>query len=157
MLNQWCGQGRLVRDVDLKHTAGNIPVATFTIATDRDYKPKDGDRTADFIDAVAWRGTAEFIAKYFHKGDMIIINGRIQTRTYETDEGKKRKVTEILCDNVNFGGSRRQEGQAGNGQAQEAQPQDTGIISDQQWEQGSYDRDGFMQLPEGFEPELDFV
>ena len=110
MLNVWSGQGRLVQDIELKYTPGRVPVASFTIACDRDYKPRDGDRECDFIDIVAWRNSAEFVSKYFHKGDMIAISGRIQTRIYEDRNGSKRKATEIVGQSFNFCGSKRSDG-----------------------------------------------
>lgn len=113
MLNNWSGQGRLTKDIELKYTSGNIPVASFTLAIDRDYRPRGGEREADFIDIVAWRSGAEFVSKYFHKGDMMIVNGRIQTRMYEDKNGNKRKAVEVLGEGFNFGGNRngRQDGQ----------------------------------------------
>lgn len=107
MQNSWNGQGRLTRDIELKHTPGDVSYAQFTIACDRDFKPKDGNREADFIDIMAWRGIAEFASKYFHKGDMMVVTGRIQTRNYEDRNGNKRKATEIVAENINFGGARR--------------------------------------------------
>lgn len=110
MLNKWCGQGRLTRDIELNYTSGNVPVASFTIACDRDYTPRDGDKQCDFIDVVAWRKSAEFVSKYFHKGDMIIVSGRLQTRSYEDKNGVRRKIAEINAESFNFGGSKRDGG-----------------------------------------------
>ena len=131
MLNLWCGQGRLVHDIDLRYTAGEVPVVTFTIACDRDYRPKGEEREADFIDCVAWRSNAEFVSKWFHKGDMIIVNGRLQTRTYEDKNGVKRKVSEVIVDNLNFGGGNRR----AEGTSSDEEPKDRG--------------QEFMDIPEG--------
>lgn len=116
MLNSWCGQGRLTRDVELRYTASNIPVASFTIACDRDFKSNDGERETDWIDVVAWNKSAEFVEKYFKKGDMIVISGRLQTRVYEDKNGNKRKAVEVIAASLNFCGSKRQDtgAQSGN-------------------------------------------
>ena len=100
--------GRLVADPELRHTQNDTPVTNFTVAVDRTYKSGD-ERQTDFIDVVAWRNTAEFVCKYFAKGQMIIIKGAIQTRTYEDKDGNKRKATEIVADNVFFGEPKRSE------------------------------------------------
>lgn len=105
MLNKIIVTGRLTADIELKHTPGNIPVATFTIASDRDYA-KDGNRETDFIDIVAWRKTAEFIAKNFYRGNGITIDGRLQTRNWEDKDGNKRKTIEVLAENVYFYGTK---------------------------------------------------
>lgn len=110
MLNKSIVMGRLVRDPELKTTGSGVSVCSFTLACDRDFKPKDGEREADFIDFVAWRNTAEFLCKYFSKGRMVVVEGRIQTRTYEDKDGNKRKATEIVADNVYFGDSKSAEG-----------------------------------------------
>ena len=93
--------GRLVADPELKTTQSGIEVTSFRIAVDRPYS-KDGEKKADFIDIVAWRKTAAFICQYFTKGKPIVINGSLQTRSYETKDGSKRYVTEVLADNVEF-------------------------------------------------------
>ena len=105
MLNVWCGQGRLIKDVELHYT-GDIAVTTITIAVDRDYKTREGEREADFIDVVAWRNLAEFVAKWFAKGDVIVVEGRVQTRLYEDRNGNKRKAVEIVANRLNFAGNR---------------------------------------------------
>ena len=107
MLNKAILMGRLVAEPELKHTPNNVPVLSITIAVDRSYS-KDGRRETDFIDIVAWRGTAEFIAKYFRKGQMIAISGSIQTRNWEDKNGSKRKSTEVVADEAHFAESKRQ-------------------------------------------------
>ena len=99
--------GRLARDPELRTTAGNISVATFTIAVSRPFTPQNGgDSGADFISCVVWRRAAENLVKYCHKGSQIAIEGRIQTRNYTAQDGTKRYVTEVLVDNLTFLGSR---------------------------------------------------
>ena len=104
-MNLWIGMGRLTQDPEVKTVGNDLKVCTFTVAINRKFV-KDGERQADFINCVAWRKTAEFIEKYFKKGNMIAIEGGIQTRSWEDDEGKKRYATEILVDEVHFCGSK---------------------------------------------------
>jgi single-strand DNA-binding protein len=106
-MNKFFGIGRLTRDPDMKTTPQQIAVATFTIAIDRKYKDASGNKQADFINIVAWRGTAEFIAKYFRKGSKIVIVGSIQTRTYDDKDGKKVYVTEVVADEIEFAESKQ--------------------------------------------------
>ena len=109
MMNSVCVMGRLVRDPELRYTQNQTPVASFTVAVDDDYSGKDGaDRQADFIDCVAWRGSAEFISKYFFKGKMIGLVGRLKTRTYTDKNDVKRKTTEIVVDHAYFADSKRE-------------------------------------------------
>lgn len=116
MLNRAILQGRLVADPELRHTQSGTAVATFRIACDRDFKSKDPNaQNADFINIVAWRNNAEFISRYFTKGSMILVDGRIQTRDYTDNNGQRRYVTEVVADNVNFAGSRRESGGAAAG------------------------------------------
>ena len=107
MLNKIFLQGRLVADPELKNTQNGTAVTSFRIAVDRDYKNQNGDRETDFINIVAWRGTAEFISKYFSKGRMIIVDGRLQIREYTDRDGNRRYVSEVLVSNAYFGDSRR--------------------------------------------------
>lgn len=102
MINNVVLMGRLTADVGLRTTTSGTSVASFTIAVERNYK----DKKTDFIDIVAWRNTAEFVSKYFHKGDMIAVEGSIQTRKYEDKDGNKRTATEIVVENVSFCGSK---------------------------------------------------
>ena len=108
MLNHITLMGRLVRDPELRRTGSGVAVASFRIAVDRDYAPKDGgERKADFIDCVAWRQTGEFISKYFTKGRMIVVDGRLEMRDWTDKEGNKRTSAEVVVDNAYFGDSRR--------------------------------------------------
>lgn len=102
MLNRVVLMGRLAADPELRVTPNNVAVATFTLAVGRTYVSKGGDRQTDWIDIVAWRQTAEFISKYFKKGQLMAVEGSLQTRTYEDKNGNKRKVVEIVADNAFF-------------------------------------------------------
>ena len=111
MLNVAIIMGRLTRDVELRRTNSGKPVAGFTVAVDRDYAPEGQEKETDFIDCVAWNGTAEFVDKYFKKGSMIVVHGRLQIRNWTDKDGNKRKTAEILASNVYFGESKKsQEG-----------------------------------------------
>jgi len=113
MLNHITLMGRLVRDPELRRTGTGVAVASFRIAVDRDYAPKDGgERKADFIDCVAWRQTGEFISKYFAKGRMIVVDGRLEMREWTDKEGNKRTSAEVIVDNAYFGDSKR-DGESG--------------------------------------------
>ena len=108
MLNKIFLMGRLVADPEAKQTPSGVPVTTFRIAVDRDFKNKQtGEKEADFITVVAWRGTAEFVARYFTKGRMVVVEGRLQIRPYTDREGNKRSATEVVAENIYFGDSRR--------------------------------------------------
>ena len=109
MLNKIIVMGRLVRDPELRRTNSGTAVASFTIACDRDFKSDGGEREADFIECVAWRNTAEFVSKYFTKGRMAVVSGRLQTRNWTDKEGNKRKATEIVAESVYFADSKREE------------------------------------------------
>lgn len=116
MLNKSILMGRLTRDPDLRYTQNQTPVASFTLAIDRDFKDKaTGEKATDFIDIVAWRNTAEFVSKYFAKGRMAVVEGRIQVRPWTDKGGNKRKSTEIVADNVYFGDSKK-DGNGGDNQ-----------------------------------------
>ena len=113
MLNHITIMGRLTRDPELRRTGSGIAVASFTVAVDRDFSPKDGgERETDFIDCVAWRQTGEFVSKYFTKGRMAVVSGRLQIRNWTDKDGNKRRTAEIVADNVYFGDSKR-EGDSG--------------------------------------------
>jgi single-strand DNA-binding protein len=102
--------GRLVKDPDLRHTNGGTPVASFTLACDRDYKDKStGEKGTDFIDVVVWRQTAEFVHSYFAKGRMAIVEGRLTFRDWTDKDGNKRRNAEITAENVYFGDSKTQQ------------------------------------------------
>jgi len=112
MLNCAIIMGRLTADPQLRKTASDVSVTSFTVAVDRNGKVAEGqERQADFISVTAWRGAADFVARYFHKGDMIAVQGSIQTRSYEDKNGNKRTATEIVADNVSFCGGRNGGGQ----------------------------------------------
>ena len=100
--------GRLTRDPELRHTQSGTPVASFTLAVDRRFTPKDGgERQTDFIDIVAWQNTAEFVSKYFTKGQMAAVTGRLQIRDWTDREGNKRRSAEVVADNIYFTESKR--------------------------------------------------
>lgn len=100
--------GRLTREPELRHTQTGAAVVSFSLAVDRDFKDKStGEKSADFIDIVAWRQTAEFVSRYFTKGRMAVVEGRLQTRAYEDKDGNRRRAVEVVADNVYFGDSRR--------------------------------------------------
>lgn len=107
MLNRITVMGRLTKDPELRYTRGETPVASFSVACERDFKDADGNRATDFIDCVAWRGTAEFVHKYFYKGDMIAVSGRLQLRDWTDDKGVKRRNAEIVVDGAYFAGVKR--------------------------------------------------
>ena len=108
MLNHIVIMGRLVRDPELRRTGSGVAVASFRVAVDRDFAPKDGgERKADFIDCVAWRQTGEFISKYFTKGRMIVVDGRLEMRDWTDKDGNKRTSAEIVVANAYFGDSKR--------------------------------------------------
>ena len=108
MLNHIVIMGRLTRDPELRTTQAGVSVTSFTVAVDRDFGGRDGsERQTDFIDCVAWRSTGEFVSKYFHKGSMIVVSGRLQSRKWQDRDGNNRTSWEINADNVYFGESRR--------------------------------------------------
>jgi single-strand DNA-binding protein len=102
MLNSVILIGRLTKDPELRYTPNGIAVSTFNLAVNRNFTNKQGQKEADFINIVAWRNTAELVAKYLTKGSMIAVEGRIQTRNYDNNEGKRVYVTEVVADNVRF-------------------------------------------------------
>ena len=107
MLNKAILMGRLVRDPEMRRTQSNTAVASFTLAVDRQ-KDKNGNKQTDFIDCVAWSHTAEFLCKYFTKGSMAVVCGRIQSRNWEDKNGSKRTSIEVHCEEINFGESKKQ-------------------------------------------------
>ena len=114
MLNHIVIMGRLTRDPELRRTGSGIAVASFTLAVDRDYSPKDGgERETDFIDCVAWRSTGEFVSKYFSKGRMAVVSGRLQIRSWKDKDGNNRRSAEVVADNVYFGESKRDNDSSG--------------------------------------------
>ena len=119
MLNHITLMGRLVADPELRTTPSGVPVATFRIAVDRDFKNKQtGEKETDFVTVVAWRSTAEFVSRYFAKGRMVVVDGRLQIRPYTDRDGNKRTAAEVVADSVYFGDSKRD----GDGQDASYQP-----------------------------------
>ena len=108
MLNHIVIMGRLTRDPEVRYTQSQLPVASFTVAVDRDFGGRDGgEKQTDFINCVAWRQTAEFVSKYFHKGSMAVVSGRLQIRQYQDRDGNNRTTAEVVAENVYFGESKR--------------------------------------------------
>lgn len=113
MLNRIILMGRLTRDPELRHTGSGTAVASFSLAVERDFRDKaSGQRVTDFIDVVAWRQTGEFVSKYFTKGRMAVVEGRLQIRDWQDRDGNKRRSAEVVVDNVYFGESKRREGES---------------------------------------------
>ena len=110
MVNRMILQGRLCSDPELRRTNSGTAVASFTVAVDRDFKSQSGEKETDFIDVVAWRNTAEFASKYFSKGRMAVVEGRLQLRDWTDKDGNKRRSAEIVADSVYFGDSKRDGG-----------------------------------------------
>ena len=122
MMNSTCLVGRLTKDVELRYTPSNVAVATFTLAVNRTFKNENGDREADFINCVMWRQQAENLANWAKKGALIGITGRIQTRSYDNQQGQRVYVTEVVAEQFQLLESRNSQGQQGN-QGQRAQTQ----------------------------------
>lgn len=133
MLNTAIIMGRLTADPELRTTQSGTSVTSFTVAVDRAYKSGD-ERQTDFINVVAWRGTAEFVSRYFAKGQMIAVQGSIQTRNYEDKNGNKRTAVEIVADNVSFCGSKSESGSTYGAMRQETAP----AVSYQSADAGSF-------------------
>lgn len=146
MLNHIVIHGRLTQDPELRRTQSGIAVASATVACDRDFKNDKGEKETDFLDVVAWRGTGEFLAKYFRKGQEALVSGRLQIRKWTDNQGNKRSTAEIVADKVDFCGSRN-DGNAGNATPPAAAP-----VSSQQG--GGFSGD-FVPL-EGEDEELPF-
>jgi single-strand DNA-binding protein len=162
MLNHIIAMGRLTRDPELRRTGSNIAVASFTIACDRDRAPEGQEKETDFLDCVAWRGTGEFVDKYFKKGQMIVVSGRLQIRSWTDKEGNKRRSAEIVADNAYFGDSKKDENQSQPqysapapqyGAPQQGYPQYGGYQQPPQYAQGGF---GGYQQPaypqQGYQP-----
>ena len=107
MLNRIVLMGRLTHDPELRHTQSGVPVIRFSLAVNRDYKNEDGNKKADFIDIVAWRSTAEFVSKYFSKGRVAVVEGRLQMSEWTDKDCNKRRTAEVIAENIYFGDSRR--------------------------------------------------
>lgn len=107
MINTAILMGRLTADPELRHTPNDIPVTSFTLAVNRSYVKSGSERQTDFIDVVAWRSTAEFVSRYFSKGQLVAVEGSIQTRTYQDKDGNNRKAVEVVANNVHFAEPKR--------------------------------------------------
>ena len=108
MLNHITILGRLTRDPEMRSTQSGVAVASFTLAVDRDFGGRDGgEKQTDFIDCTAWRHTAEFVSKYFSKGRMAVVSGRLQIDNYTDNDGNKRKAAKVIADNIYFGDSKK--------------------------------------------------
>ena len=106
MLNHITIMGRICNDIELRRTGSGTAVASFTLAVDRDFKNGNGEKETDFIECVAWKNTAEFVSKYFGKGKMAVVSGKLQIRSWTDKEGNKRKTAEVIADNVYFADSK---------------------------------------------------
>ena len=115
MLNKIFIMGRLTRDPELRRTNNGTAVARFALAVDRDYKNADGSKDTDFIDCVAWRNSAEFVSKYFSKGRMAVVEGRLQIRDWKDKDGNNRRSAEVIVENIYFGDSKRDNNAASDG------------------------------------------
>lgn len=109
MLNRICIMGRLTAAPELRYTQSNTPVASFTLAVDRDYQQGGSEKQTDFIPCVAWRGTAEFVSKYFTRGSMAAVSGRLQLRDWTDKDGNKRRTAEVVADSIYFGESKKRD------------------------------------------------
>lgn len=107
MLNRIIIMGRLTRDPELRHTQSGTAVASFSLAVDRDFKNQNGEKETDFIDVVAWRNSAEFVSRYFTKGRMAVVEGRLQIRDWTDKDGGRRRSAEVVADSIYFGDSKR--------------------------------------------------
>ena len=114
MLNRVSIAGRIVRDLEVRKTQAGISSASFAIATDRDYKDKDGNKVTDFINIVAWRSTADYVSKYAGKGSLIIVDGKLQVRSWKDDKGANHNATEVIADNIYICDSKRSNDGAAN-------------------------------------------
>ena len=122
MLNHIVLMGRLTRDPELRRTGSGVAVASFTLAVDRDYAAQGAEKETDFVDIVAWRNTAEFVSKYFTKGRMAVVSGRLQIRNWQDKDGNKRRTAEVVADNVYFGDSKRDNAEGSFNQVPPQQP-----------------------------------
>jgi single-strand DNA-binding protein len=121
MLNVICIEGRLCVDPELKHTQNDVSVCSFNVAVDRNYKNSDGNRQTDFLSVVCWRGLAEMVTKYFKKGQLIIVNGALETRKYTDNNDNKRTAYEIIASGVNFAGGKKESGETEQSSSNSAQ------------------------------------
>ena len=146
MLNRIVLMGRLTRKPELRRTQSGVAVTNFSLAVERDYKDAEGNRETDFIDVVAWRNTAEFVSKYFTKGRMAVVEGRLQIRDWKDKEGNNRRSAEVVADNVYFGDSNKDGGNRSGGGSY-------GGSYDNSYQQPSGD---FSEIPDDDAGELPF-
>ena len=131
MLNNVTIMGRLTRDPELRRTGSGVAVASFTLAVDRDFSSKEsGEKETDFIDCVAWRQTGEFVSKYFKKGSMAVVSGKLQIRSWTDKDGNKRRSAEVIADNIYFGDSKKSDSYTGESYPTSAPAQDFAVIED---------------------------
>jgi len=131
MLNRVIIMGRLGRDPELRYTQAGKPVASFSLAVDRDFKDKaSGERATDFIDVVAWRQTGEFVSRYFTKGRMAVVEGRLQIRDWTDKEGGKRRSAEVIADGIYFAGAKAAQPSEGNADEGTLPPPPAGDLQD---------------------------
>lgn len=130
MLNKVVIMGRLTKNPELRRTGSGTAVTSFSLACDRDFKSKSGDKDTDFIEVVAWKNTAEFVSKYFSKGRIAVVEGRLQIRDWTDKSGNKRVTSEIVADNVYFADSKRDSESAYNAQEDEKKPDFAEISED---------------------------
>lgn len=130
MLNKIILMGRLTRDPELRRTQSGTAVTSFSIACDRDFKSPSGEKETDFIDVVAWRNTAEFVSKYFAKGRMAVVEGRLQLRDWTDKEGNKRRSAEVLVSSVYFGDSKPKDGDSAGGKPKAGKDDDFQLPGD---------------------------
>lgn len=147
MLNKIIVMGRLTRDPELRRTQSGLAVTSFSVACDRDFKNQAGEKEVDFIDVVAWRNTAEFVSKYFSKGRMAVVEGRLQIRDWQDNNGNKRRSAEIIADNIYFGDSKR-DGDGGSYQQGGYPPQ--GGYAPQGQNYGGAPSGGYGSAPSGY-------
>ena len=138
MINRAVIMGRITHPLEIRQTPAGVAVLQFTVAVDRNYTDQNGERQADFISCVAWRQTAEFIGRYFDKGRMIAVEGRLQSRTYEDKNGTKHYITELIVDQASFTGEPKQEGTQG------------GYYQQQNGGYNQQNNGGYNQQPQGF-------
>lgn len=124
MLNHIVIMGRLCADPELRRTNSGTPVTSFTLAVDRDFKSQSGEKEADFVPVIAWRNTAEFVSKYFTKGRMAVVEGRLQMRNWTDKDGNKRTTAEVVADHVYFGDTKREDSSTSEQEYNEVQEED---------------------------------
>ena len=127
MLNHNVLMGRLCADPELRRTNSGTPVTSFTLAVDRDFKSQSGEKEADFVPVIAWRNTAEFVSKYFTKGRMAVVDGRLQMRNWTDKDGNKRTTAEVVAENVYVGDPKREDSRSSEPEYEEIREEDGDI------------------------------